>query len=76
MTNKQIAKIDKWLCVWDGNYGDFIDSFNTLEEAREYCRKAIENNPKCYHHYKIGEWISPDTDDYKLIEEIKADRKF
>lgn len=70
------TKIDKWFCVWDGNYGDFIDSFNTLEEAREYCRKAIKNNPKCYHHYKIGKWISPDTDDYKLIEEIKADRKF
>jgi len=47
-----------------------------LEEAREYCRKAIKNNSKCYHYYKIGKWISPDTDDYKLIEEIKADRKF
>ena len=70
------TKIDKWFCVWDGNYGDFIDSFNTLEDAREYCRKAIEGNRKCYHHYKIGKWISPDTDDYKLIEEIKADRKF
>ena len=28
------TKIDKWFCVWDGNYGDFIDSFNTLEDAR------------------------------------------
>ena len=65
-----MTKIDKCFCVWDGNYGDYIDSFNTLEETREYCKKAIENNPKCYHHYKIGKWFS--TDDYKLIEEIKS----
>ena len=66
------AKIDDWFCVFDDNYGDFIESFNTLEDAREYCRKAIKNNPKCYHHYKIGKWTSSDTDDYKLIEEIKS----
>lgn len=76
MTITKPTKIDKWFCVWDGNYGDFINSFNTLEKSKEYCRKAIENNPKYYHHYKIGKWISPDTDDYKLIEEIKTDIKF
>ena len=68
----RLTKNDKRFCVWDVNYGDFIDSFNTLEEAREYCRKAILNKSEYYHHYKIGEWISPDTDDYKLIEEIKS----
>ena len=72
MVIEKYTKIDNWFCVFDGNYGDFIDSFNTLEEAREYCRKAIKNNPKCYHHYKIGKWTSPNTDDYKLIEEIKS----
>lgn len=70
------TKIDKWFCVWDGIYGDFIESFDTLEDAREYCRKAIKGNSKYYHYYKIGKWISPNTDDYKLIEEIKADIKF
>lgn len=70
------VKIEKWFCVWDGYYGDFIESFDTLEDAREYCRKSIERNPQYCHHYEIGKWISPDTDDYKLIEEIKADRKF
>lgn len=63
-------KIEKWFCVWDAHYGDFIESFNTLEEAREYCKKSIENNPRCLHHYKIGKWISPDTDEYTLLEEV------
>ena len=70
------AKIDKWFCVWDGNYGDFIESFDTLEDAREHCRKAIKRNPKCHHHYKIGKWISPDSDDYELLEEIKENKHF
>ena len=63
-------KIEKWFCVWDTHYGDFIESFNTLEEAREYCKKSIENNPRCLHHYEIGKWISPDTDEYTLLEEV------
>ena len=70
------TKIEKQFCVWDGCYGDFIESFNTLEDAREYCRKAIKGNPKCYHHYKIGKWISPDTDDYELLEEVKEEKKY
>jgi hypothetical protein len=65
------TEIKQWFCVWDGNYGDFIDSFDTLEDARNYCKKAIKGNPKCMHHYKIGKWISPETDDFELLEEVK-----
>lgn len=66
--------IEKWYCVWDAIYGDFIESFDTLEDAREYCRKSINGNPKVSHHYRIGKWISVDTDDYELLEEVKGGR--
>lgn len=70
------TKIEKWYCVWDGHYGEFIESFDTLEDAREYCKKSINGNPKVLHHYRIGKWISADTDDYELLEEVKGGRRW
>lgn len=65
------TKIEKWFCVWDLHYGDFIESFATAEDAREWCRKSIKGNPNYLHHYAVGKWISVDSDDYEQLEEIK-----
>ena len=47
-------KLEKQYCVWDAIYGDFLENFTTLKEAKEYCHKQIKGI------YIVGKWLCND----------------
>ena len=60
-------KLEKPYCVWDAVNNDFLENFETLKKAKEYCEQQRKNG--VFGIYKIGKWISNDSEstEYKEI---------
>ena len=60
----------KKYCVIDLHYGDFVEAFNSITEARIFIngliRKATEREQ--LYNLGIGKYIDDITDDYRIIE--------
>lgn len=63
-------------CVFDSHYGDFIENFKTIKEAKNYCFNLIECNKNYFHSYVIGKWESNDINNeaYKKLFSITYDK--
>ena len=48
----------KRYCVWCAIYHEFIENFETIEEAKEYCCNMIKKGAK--GGFIIGRWTSED----------------
>lgn len=57
-------------CVFDRHYGDFIESFDTLVEARTFVSDLISKITKEGKLYDlaIGRYIDDTSDYYNIVE--------